>query len=59
MVLSILIGIVKHSESTRNNKFAIASQYLKKEVRDGVHFLHANKYQNLCNLGILVLIELD
>ena len=50
MVLSILIGIVKYSQDTQNNKFVIPSQYLEKEVRDGVHFLQSNKYQSLYNL---------
>ena len=48
---------VKDSESTRNNKFPIASQYLKKEVRDGIHFFHANKYQIFCELAMEFLME--
>ena len=39
----ILVGIIKHSQSTQSKKFAISLQYLKKEVRNGVHFLHADK----------------
>ena len=35
------MGMIKHSQSTQSNKFAISLQYLKKEVRNGVHFLHA------------------
>ena len=34
-------------QSTRNNKFAMTSQYLEKEFRDGLHFLHANKHKFL------------
>ena len=49
--------MVKHSQSTWNNKFAIPSQYLKKEVRDGVHFLHANKHQSFYKLAISFLME--
>ena len=51
------MDMLKHSQSTRNNMFAIASQDLKKEVRDGVHFLHANKYQSFYKLAILFLME--
>ena len=35
--------MIKHSQSTQRNKFAISLQYLKKEVTDGVYFLHADK----------------
>ena len=44
--LSLLIDMIKHSQSTQSNKSAISLQYLKKEVRDGVHFLHADKHQS-------------
>ena len=46
MTLSLLIDMIKHSQSTQSNKSAISLQYLKKEVRDGVHFLHADKHQS-------------
>ena len=39
------MGMVKHSQSFQNSKFAMSLQYLKKEVKDEVDFLHANKYQ--------------
>ena len=42
----VLIGMVKHSQSSQNSKFAISLQYLKRDVRDGVDFLHADKYQS-------------
>ena len=35
---SSFMGMIKYSQSNHSNKFAISSQYLKKEVRDGVHF---------------------
>ena len=38
VLLSLLMGMIKHSKSTQRNKFAISLQYLKKEVRNGVHF---------------------
>ena len=41
VMLSLLMGVIKHFQSTQGNKFTISLQYLKKEVRDRVHFLHA------------------
>ena len=32
----ILVGIVKHSQSSRNNKFAMSYNISKKEIRDEV-----------------------
>ena len=42
----ILMGIVKHSKSSQNSKFAMSWKYLKKEVKDEVGFLHADKHQS-------------
>ena len=36
------MGIVKHSQSSQNSKFAMSFQNLKKEVREEVDFLHAD-----------------
>ena len=44
--IMILMGMVKHLQSSQNNKFAISLQYFKIEVRDGVDFLPADKHQN-------------
>ena len=44
VLLSLWMVMIKHSQSTQRNKFAISLQYLKKEVRNGVHFLHPDKY---------------
>ena len=38
VILSLLMGMIKHSQSTQSNKFAISLQYLEKEIRNGVHF---------------------
>ena len=38
VILLLLMGLIKHSESTHSNKFVIFSQYFKKEVRNGVDF---------------------
>ena len=56
-ILSILMGMVKRSQSTWNNKFAIPSHYLKKKIRDGIHSLHANKHQSFYKLAILFLMQ--
>ena len=34
----ILIGMVRHSQSFQNSKFAMSLQYLKKPVRDKIDF---------------------
>ena len=40
----ILMGMVKHSQSSQNSKFAMSLQYLKKEVRNEVDFLNTDKH---------------
>ena len=50
------MGMIKHSQSTQSNKFAISLQYLKKEVRDVVHFLHSEK-QSFHKLALSFLME--
>ena len=40
------MGMVKHSQSSQNIKFAMSLQYLQKQVRDEVDFLHADKRQS-------------
>ena len=46
VILSLLMGMIKYSPNTRRNKFTISLQYLKKEVRNRVHFLHADKHRS-------------
>ena len=57
VILSLLLGMIKHSQSTQSNKFAISLQCLKKEVRKEVHFLHADEHQSFCKLRLLFLVE--
>ena len=52
VMLSLLIGMIKHSQC---NKFAISLQYLKKEFRNEVHFLHAEKRQSSCKLTLFLM----
>ena len=42
----ILMGIVKHSQSSPNSKFTMSLQYLKKGVRNEVGFWHVDKHQS-------------
>ena len=51
----ILMGMVKHSQSSQNSKFAMSLQYLKKEVRDEVDFLHADKHQSFLQVDFNIL----
>ena len=44
LILSLLMHMIKHSQRTQISKFAISLHYLKKEVKDGVHFLHLDKH---------------
>ena len=41
-MLPLLINMIK-LPSTQRNKFSISVEYFKKEVRNGVHFLNADK----------------
>ena len=38
------MGVIKHFQSSQNAKFAMSLQYLQKQVRDEVDFLHADKH---------------
>ena len=51
------MDMIKHSHSTQSNKFAISLQYLKKEVKDRAHFLHADKLQSLYKSALSFLME--
>ena len=59
----ILMGIVKHSQSSQSSKFAMSLQYLEKEVKDEVDFLHPDKHQSflksLFQLGVKVSNKVD
>ena len=56
-VIQTLFGMIKHSQSTASNKFAISLPYLKKEVRDAFQFLHPDKHQKFYKLALLFLME--
>ena len=46
----ILMGMVKHFQSSQNIKFVISLQYLKEAVNDEVDFLQANKCQSFLKI---------
>ena len=52
VILSLLMVMIKHYQSTQSNKFAISLQ-----VRNVVHFLHADKHQSFYKLALLFLME--
>ena len=48
------MGMIRHSQIAQSNKFAISLRYLRKEVRNGGHFWHADKRQKFLQVGIVV-----
>ena len=57
VTLSLVMVMIKYSQSTQSDKFVISLEYLEKEVRNGVHFLHAGKQQSFYNLALMFLIQ--
>ena len=45
VILSLLMSMMKHSQSTQSIKF-VSLCNISKKVKNGVHFLHADKHQN-------------
>ena len=63
LILWFLMGIAKHSQNSKNSKLVTSLQYLKKQVRDEVDSLHADKHQSFLQvdfntLGIKVSYKL-
>ena len=52
VILPLLLGMIKHAQSTQSDKFPIYLQYLRKKVRNEVQFLHADKHQKFLQVGI-------
>ena len=52
VILSLLMGRIKHSQSAQSNKFAISLQYLKKKLGMEFIFLHAEKHQSFYKLAL-------
>ena len=49
------MGMVKYFQSSQNSKFALYLQYLEKEVRDEIHFLHADKRKSFLQVDFNIL----
>ena len=47
LVVSFLLVIARHTQITQNSKLVMSLQYLKKERRDEVDFLHEDKHQTI------------
>ena len=58
LILTLLMGMIKHSQITQSNKFAISLQYLKKEVPNGGHFRQADKRQSFYKLVLSFFMEM-
>ena len=52
LIVSFLLVIARHGQSTRNSKFVIL-EYLGKEGRDEVDFLHADKHQTFLKVDTI------
>ena len=52
----ILMRSVKHFQSFQNSKFEMPLQYLKKEVRDEVDFVHADKHKSFLQVDFNTLV---
>ena len=46
--------MAKNAQISQNNKFAISSQYLKKEVNDEVEVLCADKHESFLQIDTMI-----
>ena len=51
--------MVRHTQITQNNKFAIYLQYLKKEASDKTDFSHAGKHESFLQIDTAILIGIS
>ena len=54
MILSFYVCVARHAQIAQNNKFAISLQYLKKEMRDKVYFLHAVRHESFLQTDTMI-----
>ena len=53
VILSLLMGMIKHSQSTQSSKFAICLQYLKKKL--GMEFIFSMQINiKFLQVGIII-----
>ena len=55
----ILMGMVKHSQSSQKSKFVMSLKYLKKEVKDEADFLDADNNQSFLQVDSNTLVILS
>ena len=55
LIVSLWAFIVRHAQSTKNNKSVISLQCMKKNVKDEVDFLPADKHQIIFQIDSIVL----
>ena len=53
LVVSFLLVLGRHTQSTQNSKFVISLQYFKKEERGEVIFLHVDKHQTILQVDTI------
>ena len=46
--------VFRHAQIIQNNKFAISLQYTRKEVRDEIDFLHADKHESFLQIDTMI-----
>ena len=51
------MSMIKYSQSTQSKTLSISLQYVKKEDKDGDHFLHVDRHQSFYKLAFLFLME--
>ena len=54
LILSFWGFVARHTQITKNNKFAISMQYLKKEVSNEVDFFHVGKHESFLQIDTMV-----
>ena len=55
LIVSLLVCVARHTESTENNKLVISMQHLKQIENDEVDFLPENKYQRFLQIDTIIL----
>ena len=56
VIVSYLLCIARHAQSTQNNKFTISLQYLMDNVKGEVDFLPADKHQRVLQSDTIILV---
>ena len=54
LILSPLMGVARHAYITKNNKYVMSLQYLKKELSCDVDILQANKEEYLLQVDSII-----